>query len=307
MPAVQPPRWTLDQLEADRQIAIAQFREVRMQEPLENYLDALDKYRGVVEDLLETTVDFSQLSEQAVEVLTDPDMLEAMRYLAGPPISADDLKVLTQASLAPTRLRNDPEMARTVVATILLGLDRRRFPWVAEDREPTPAEREAAALASAGLIASRRVMTDRANEAKGDQEDAVDQALRAPPTSLIKEEPRAVVALTDALEPGHFCREALFGDRKADLMITLWDGRIMPLECKVSNSSTNSVKRLNNDAAVKARAWREQFGTRGVAPAAVLSGVFKRHNLEQAQEAGLALFWAHSLAPLTAFVEATRR
>lgn len=41
----------------------------------------------------------------------------------------------------------------------------------------------------------------------------------------------------------------------------------MPIEGKVNDCSTNSVKRLNNDAAVKARAWREQFDTRGVVPA----------------------------------------
>ena len=49
----------------------------------------------------------------------------------------------------------------------------------------------------------------------------------------------------------------------------------MPLECKVSNSSTNSVKRLNNDAAVKAETWRQDFGTVPIVPAAVLSGVYK--------------------------------
>lgn len=34
--------------------------------------------------------------------------------------------------------------------------------------------------------------------------------------------------------------ESLFGTRKADLVIRLYDGRAMPTECKVSNSSTNS-------------------------------------------------------------------
>ena len=43
----------------------------------------------------------------------------------------------------------------------------------------------------------------------------------------------------------------------------------MPIECKVSNSATNSIKRLNNDAAVKARIWRGEFGERQVVPSAV--------------------------------------
>ena len=45
------------------------------------------------------------------------------------------------------------------------------------------------------------------------------------------------------------------------------------------------MKRLNNDAAVKAETWRTDFGTTQVVPAAVLSGVYKLHNLEEAQKA----------------------
>lgn len=80
----------------------------------------------------------------------------------------------------------------------------------------------------------------------------------------------------------------------------------MPLECKVSNSSTNSVKRLNNDAAVKAETWRKDFGTTQVVPAAVLSGVYKTHNLENAQRRGLALFWANDLQSLVDWIHKTK-
>lgn len=135
------PRWTAEELEAGRQAASQIFREERMQEPLEEYQEAFDASRAAVEDLLEMTVDLSQIDDVAVEVLTDPALLDAVRYLAGPPISKDDLKVLTEASLAPTRLREDPEMARRVIETVLMGLDRNRFPWVTEDREPGEAER----------------------------------------------------------------------------------------------------------------------------------------------------------------------
>jgi hypothetical protein len=80
----------------------------------------------------------------------------------------------------------------------------------------------------------------------------------------------------------------------------------MPIECKVSNSSTNSVKRLNNDAAAKAETWLREFGAVNVVPSAVLAGVFKRHNLKAAQEMGLTLWWAHSLDRMVDFIEATR-
>jgi hypothetical protein len=45
-------------------------------------------------------------------------------------------------------------MAERVIETVLIGLDRRRFPWVVEGRGPEASEREAAALASAALMAT---------------------------------------------------------------------------------------------------------------------------------------------------------
>jgi hypothetical protein len=118
---------------------------------------------------------------------------------------------------------------------------------------------------------------------------------------------RPVRTLAEAPRPGEFCRESMLGTRKADFLIGLFDGRTMALECKVSNSATNSIKRLNNDAAVKAEVWRRDFGEMNVIPAAVLSGVYKLHHLEDAQRRGLALFWSHTLdAQLLDWIERTR-
>lgn len=38
----------------------------------------------------------------------------------------------------------------------------------------------------------------------------------------------------------------------------------------------------------------------------MLSGVFKVMNLEQAQQRGLALYWAHDLDKLGSFIESTK-
>ena len=80
----------------------------------------------------------------------------------------------------------------------------------------------------------------------------------------------------------------------------------MPVECKVSNSSVNSVKRINNDAAIKATTWRTELGKNQVVPVAMLSGVFKVANLLQAQEMGLTLFWAHKLGDMEEFINAAK-
>lgn len=304
MSGIAPPLWSDDELELDRRAAITKFREERLEEPLEQYLERFDEYRSIVEELLEITLDLTELSSANLEVLTNPTLLVALRYVAGPPISEDDLKILADASLAPSRLEKNPDMAREVIETILLALDRRRFPWVTEGREPEETEREAAALASAALIAAQRASTSRRSESKKAQEKAVADALLSADFEEVV--PRPVLTLSDAPEKGQFCREAPFGTRKADFVVGLWDGRKMPIECKVSNSSTNSVKRLNNDAAAKAKTWIQEFGTAQTVPAAVLSGVFKTHNLKSAQNDGLALFWAYKLEALLDWIESTR-
>ena len=110
------------------------------------------------------------------------------------------------------------------------------------------------------------------------------------------------ISSLDDLSRGEFCREALLARSKCDVPVRLRDGRLLALECKVSHSEINSVKRLNREVGGKADQWRAAFGQQ-VIPAAVLSGVFKLGNLEEAQERqGIALFWEHDLKTLFDFV-----
>ncbi len=301
-----PPRWTGDELARDAEEAVESFRRERGQEPQEQYGRHMDECLGTVEELIELTVDLSQLRARAVEVAADPDLLDALRFLAGPSVSVDDLRVIARTTLAPTRLRADPAAAVRIVESVLTGIDRRRFPWVDEDREPSEPERAAAVLATASLMATERTRTGRRTEAKAGQEGAVAAALEAAGFRR-RPAPRAIRTLEDAPGPGEFCAEVDFGGRKADLVVGLWDRRRMPVECKVSNSETNSFKRVNNDAAVKAVGWLRAFGEDQVVPAAVLSGVFKPAALTAAQDRGLTLFWAHRLDDLVGWVGQTSR
>jgi hypothetical protein len=97
--------WTRDALEADRITAIGLFRKERLEEPLEEYLEGFDKYQGYVEELLETTVDLARLEGTGLEVLSDPRLLPAFRYIAAPPTSTNDLKVLADATLSKGQLK----------------------------------------------------------------------------------------------------------------------------------------------------------------------------------------------------------
>jgi hypothetical protein len=56
MTPVSPPKWTDEQFEDDRTKSIHIFRERRMQEPLEQYLEAFEVNRDAIDTLLESTV-----------------------------------------------------------------------------------------------------------------------------------------------------------------------------------------------------------------------------------------------------------
>jgi len=312
---IDPPLWSKERLDEDLHKAIAVFRKERLEEPLEDYLEAFDQYQGHVEEFLETTVDLSELDSQALAVLTDPNLLETFRYFAAPPLSEDDLQVLAEApTLAKGQLRKNPDHVKRLVETVRAVLDRRRFAWVVEGREPTEAERGAAVMASAALLAARRVETKRRTTGKKQQEASVKQALVEVGLKEVRRRPIPNVTLGPAA--GEFCGESLLGlakadakpdkGRLADIVLRLWDHRLMPIECKVSNSELNSVKRLNNDAAVKAGTWKRDFGVHQVVPTVVLSGVYGLYNLLDAQERGLTIFWAHDLRPLTDFLTRTK-
>jgi hypothetical protein len=296
-----PPRWSDAELEHARLEAVDRFRRERLEEPLEEYLRCYDRFADAGSRLLQRTGDLTALLANAAELLVDEDLLIAFRYLAGPPMSEDDLKAVADvSSLAAGRLASDAGDIKRLVETVTAALDPRRFPWIGHGRAPTDAERTVAVSATAALVAAQRVATLRRNEGKARQEEQVRQALV---DAGFTEVPRRDVdVLGKAPEPGQFCAEAKLGTRKGDFLVRLHDQRVMPIECKVSNSYLNSIKRLNNDAAAKAEAWRKDFGNTQVVPTAVLSGMYKLANLREAQERGLTIYWAHLLGELTAWV-----
>jgi hypothetical protein len=301
-----PPRWTTAELTEDAATSSAQFRAERLAIS-GSWETHYNQARGKFELL------FKKLSDLNPGAITDKNLAEAyglglgeaLRYLAGPPISDDDLQVIADVdSIAPGVLKKDPEALRKVYGVIERVIDPYRFPWIESGDTPTEQQREAALLASSLLLAAQRIATERRNEGKDNQESRVKDYLR----SLGFTEVPAVAINTIVKGPQamQFCAECQLGARKADVVVRLHDTRLMAIECKVSNSATNSVKRLNNDAAVKAEYWIKQFGIAQVVPTAALAGVFKVLNLEQAQERGLSLFWSHDLGKLGAFIDSTR-
>lgn len=112
------PRWTPDDFEQAQQAATTAFRQERLIEPADLYNEAFLACRRAIADLFRLSASLTRPLEVAVEITSQPMLLEVLRYLTGPPVSEDDLKVLTGASLAPARLRMNPDMARGVIETI---------------------------------------------------------------------------------------------------------------------------------------------------------------------------------------------
>ncbi|MEV7911350.1 XamI family restriction endonuclease [Streptomyces griseus] len=302
MPQQMPPVWSPSELNEQREASIELFRIERTSEPLEQYLTQFEVSKAAIDTILEMTVDLETVEESAAEILGDADLADVARYLASPPISNDDLRTIANSSTAPSRVREDPEAALRLMKVILLGLDRERFPWFSEARQASEAERNTAAVSTAAMHAFRWVETWRRNNGKQIQEAAVKSFL-SDQCGFTEVPTKKILNLSQAPNPGEYCGETLVGSRKADIVVRLLDGRLMPIECKVSNSGTNSYKRINNDAAVKASVWTNEFGSVNIVPAAMMSGVFVLNNLEYAQQKGLYLFWSHDMGPLKEFVE----
>ncbi|MCP2342983.1 XamI family restriction endonuclease [Actinomadura rupiterrae] len=298
------PVWTDDQLAAARLVSIEAFRVERINEPLEMYVDRFKAARESVESLLRVSSNLRCLEDAAMTILSDARLAETARYLAAPPISKDDLETITGVSMAATRILGNPERAGVLIKPIISALDEQRFPWLNADRDAHPDEIEVAVVATAAMQAMRNVETLRRNGGKNRQEARVKRFL-VEECGFEEVKTRKIDTIFKAPEPGTFCGECEVGSRKADISVRLWDGRLLPIECKVSNSGTNSYKRINNDAAAKAVSWIEEFGKANAVPAAVLSGVFALANLTYAQGNGLTLFWAHDLSPLKDFISAS--
>lgn len=301
-----PPRWTTTELAEAAATSSAQFRAERLavSDSWEtHYTHARGKFQLLFEKL--NDLNPGAITGGSIAEVYGLGLGDALRYLAGPPISDDDLQVIADVdSIAPGVLKKNPEALRKVFEVIERVIDPYRFPWMEAGGAPTDQQREAALLASSVLMAAQRLATERRNEGKEFQETKVKDYLRHQGFTEVRA--MAINTIVKGPQAMQFCAECQLGERKADVVVRLHDTRLMAIECKVSNSATNSVKRLNNDAVVKAEYWIEQFGAAQVVPAAALAGVFKVLNLEQAQARGLSLFWSHDLDKLGAFIDSTK-
>lgn len=300
-------RWTEAEIKADVKIGIDAFRVRRMaesQEQLETTREHVEiacrKTLPILHTITGPGVDKALLAK----VLADRETNLILRCIGTPPISSDDLKTLAMGTLSPTAIRGD-QKAADKIGEILSGIrDFKRFPWLQDNRPPTPEELARAQLATVTLAAASKILTRRRSDERVELEDQLHNLLRA---NLTEISPQPIGNIrSDGPQPGEFMRNALVGQHGADAIVGLYDYRLLCIECKASNSEINSRKRLNKEVGADAKAWLGSFGENNIVPAAAIRGVFKADYVKQAQEVPVAIFWSHRLEDLIEFIESTK-
>jgi XamI restriction endonuclease len=295
----EPRRWSAAELDEARLLAIGDFITGRTGEGDASYAAFLAEATAGVERLLVATDDLTALGSGEM-LMADVSLVAPLRFTAGPPVAEAVLAVTADVPEKPTRLT--AAQAERIALLLTASRDRARFPWLdaAPPTRPDPAARLSALVATATLWASQRMATKRRTEGSRNQEASVRAYLASIAFTQV---PTLAISAPDDLARGTFCAETEVVGSNADISVRAHNGRLLLIECKVSGSAVNSVKRLNREVGDKVATWSRAFGTQQHTMA-VLAGVFRLKNLTDAQAKNIAIVWERDLAPLAAFLAA---
>ena len=306
---ITPPVWDDAALAKQAQTALEDFVDRRLAEPAKRYVDHLKARKASLKRLVRVLSPIDPANPDIAivrEILLDSDLQNALRYIAGPPISADDLGVLVThktARITKTAITSHPSLANDILQLICRLADSERFPWLAQGRPPRPYELKQAIRATTSMHAAQTMQTERRAYGK-EVEAGLEKRLVAMDFKKVPTPNKGKVTTPNHMPAAKtFYGECTVQGRRADLLIGLPDGRCVAVEAKDSSSVVNSVKRVLNDTAAKARHWNSKFGETLV-PVALLSGVFGLDNLKSAQASGLFLVWSHDLDSFTDWLDA---
>jgi hypothetical protein len=339
-----PKTWSVEEIAADALIAKKAFQKRRE----DQVTDELERLKNERFPLNRDTV------EKAIECLLrcmrskfDPQVchdsladlmesehvktnLEALRYLAYPPISEDDLKTIAEVdSLSKGLLKTrkpkqskkspdlekeiaDREAPKRIFEVIGESLDIVRFEWMlspekfacASQKDELARRRDFAVEATALLMAAQQTQTERRSNEKAELENAVKEILeRKGYKAIDKKQPIPDTGtLHSVFDRGTFMKECQVITENGDFVICLVDGRFMFIECKASNSEINSRKRLNKEAVKNIKTWKDKLGST-IIGAAAIRGMFKPDYVQEAQDQGVFIFWHHALDKLEAYLD----
>ncbi|MCC6756066.1 MAG: XamI family restriction endonuclease [Solirubrobacterales bacterium] len=244
----------------------------------------------------------SNLHNLAEALAADASHLTALRFLMAPPMSQD------RFALVEPRYRKQENSGGPLSSETARALADRFEEWadssrVAALRSDDNVSHRLAVEVTASLIAAQSVQTLSRTRLAGGQEVAIEERLLS--RGWVKESARTIDGLA-RLPPRSFMRKTkmITADgtvQEVDIACGLKGGRILAMECKVSNDQTNSIKRVN-DVVKKAGAWQKHWGN-FVATAAMLQGVFAKNEPIRLLQANILVFWSHDLDGFISWLE----
>lgn len=167
-----PTIWSDAALAEDAQKALEEFVDRRLAEPGGKYLAHVKMRRSAVVRLFKLLADIDPITPDPKivrAILLDEALFDALRYVAGPPVSEDDLGVLVTKDVKgfnKASLKNDDALSIAVMKLICKLSDPFRFPWIAAKRDATRSELRTAIAATATMHASQALQTERRGHGK---------------------------------------------------------------------------------------------------------------------------------------------
>jgi len=283
---------------------------IQTEEAKRRYIDSLDpeisreKWQAVVDAV---ALEFKQQLEVVFQTGQLPKAIEdsgkitsLLRQLTAPPLSQDQFKLLCPAwpkGSEKSGKRVDARKAASIAKAIESWLDPRILEGIKEGRSTE------VAAGPLYILARQRFETDRRTEASQAQEARV--------ISLLKNEGYQPTESREIDQPwtvgeGNFMHCTKFSSTaestaEVDLAVGLPKGRLLAIECKVTNDATNSIKRIN-DVMKKREAWAKGYGN-VLTTGAVLQGVIAPKDVKRLAASGVCVFFSHKLETLEQFLK----
>lgn len=232
-------------------------------------------------------------------IATSGGVTEMLRQLTAPPLSQDQFKLLCPAWSKSSEKNDKPVkslVARQVAEVVRRWIDPRIIEGLNADRL---AEVAAGPLY---ILARQKYETDRRTQASRQQEAAVIALLDG--LGYAKSDSRQIDQPWTVGEGRYMHKTTFCGATKStaevDIAVGLPGGRLLAIECKVSNDATNSIKRVN-DVLKKRESWEKGYG-RVLTTGAVLSGVIANKDVLRLSSAGVCVFFSHDLTSLNQYL-----
>lgn len=266
------------------------------------WLQATSAASAAVENTLSQS---DNLTNLAAALETRGGHMLVLRQMLAPPLSQDQFAIVCTAYNKGLENGDRPvpsPKAFRVAETFLAMRDVRLLGWLAENRTPTAAEIRHVVTAVTPLLASQLHSTARRTASSFVQEEAIVALLTTKDWQRL---PSRLVDRGAVLGARQFMKKTRFATttrpQEVDIACGLGATMVLAMECKVSNDTTNSVKRIN-DVLKKATAWREHWGS-FVQPAALLQGTIGYKDVQRLTHAGVSVFWSHDLPKFERWID----